>query len=59
MCTGAINIPQFDHVYNFRPNEISEWAVATGLRLTYFETIPHNYRNRQFLSSTEYLIIDL
>jgi hypothetical protein len=56
-CTSAINIPQFDHLYNFACGEIEKWAGIQGLKIRYVESIQHLYLNRRFSSLNEFLVI--
>lgn len=43
--TTAVNIPQFDHVYNFELNDknIENWIVKNDFEIEYKLDIPHNY----------------
>lgn len=43
--TTAVNIPQFDHLYNFKLNDINiiKWIVKNGFKIESKLDIPHNY----------------
>ena len=43
--TTAVNIPQFDHVYNFELNDknIENWIAKNDFEIEYKLDIPHNY----------------
>lgn len=43
--TTAVNIPQFDHLYNFKLNDenLEKWILNNGFKIEYKWDIPHNY----------------
>ncbi len=43
--TTAVNIPQFDHLYNFELNDsnLEKWILSNNFEIVYKLDIPHNY----------------
>lgn len=43
--TTAVNVPQFDHLYNFALNDknIEKWLLTNACEIEYKMEIPHNY----------------
>ncbi len=57
--TTAVDIPQFDHLYNFRDDDeqfINELKTM-GFEVTYNEVIPHNYLTLPIKSSNRFYVI--
>lgn len=55
--TTAINIPQFDHYYNFKEKEILKKIMKYKLKSLFYKKIDHNLIDIKIKSSTEFLIL--
>lgn len=56
--TTAINIPQFDHFYNFIPREIRKILERSGLVASSVEVIDHHYLVSNVCSSNELVMAE-
>jgi hypothetical protein len=51
--------PQFDHVYNFRPGELGEYARSHGLAIRFHERITHKAIGDRSPGENEFYVLEL
>ena len=57
--TTITNEPQFDHIYNFRPEELHEYTLTRGFQVHFHERISHKTRRKELLPANDFYSISL
>ena len=55
--TTAINIPQFDHLFNFKKRAVLGKLKKLGLKKIFFKSIDHKILNLKINSKNEYIVV--